>query len=149
MQLHLDGSNTIAAPREKVFSMLTDPHFLATTIPDAEDVNVVDADTIEARLKLRVAIVSSTMKTRMTIAAREPPSKATLLAEGSGSGSILKVTSVFTLEGGDPTRMAWSAEADITGVMAGLGSTLLKGFATKKVAEIFEGITKAIETASK
>lgn len=127
--------------------MLTDPHFLATTLPDAEDVRVEDPNIVEARLKLRIAIVSSTMKIKMTITGKEPPSRATLLAEGTGSGSNMKVTSLFTLEGGLPTKMNWAADAEITGVMAGLGSTLLKGFATKKVAEMFDGITKAVEAA--
>ena len=44
--------------------------------------------------------------------------------------------------------MAWSADAEIGGVMAGIGSTLLKGFATKKVAEIFSGIIKAVEATA-
>jgi uncharacterized protein len=148
LQLHLDGSNQVNARRERVFALLTDSKFLGTTIPDAEEVKVIDGDTLEAKLKLRVAIVSSNMKMRMTITGREPPSKATLIAEGTGSGSNLKVASVFTLEGDKPTKMNWSADAEITGVMAGIGSTLLKGFATKKVAEIFDGITKAVESAT-
>ncbi len=149
MQLHLEGSNQINAPREKVYSLLTDANFLAKTLPDAEDVHVIDASTLEARIKLRVAVVSSTLKVKMSVEKTEPPSKATLLADGTGSGSNLKINSVFTLSGDLPTTMSWSADADITGVMAGLGSTLLKGFATKKVAEIFQGITQAVEASSK
>ena len=144
----MDGSNTMNAPREKVYSLLTDPNFLAKTLPDAEDVQVIDSDTLEAKIKLRVAVVSSTMKVRMTVAKRTPPDRATLVAEGQGSGSAMKINSVFNLEGSLPTKMSWSADAELTGVMAGLGSSLLKGFATKKVGEIFEGITKAVESAS-
>ena len=146
MQLHLDGSNSLNAHRDSVYAKLTDPNFLAKTIPDAEDVHVLDANSLEAKLKLRVAVVSSTLKMKMTVADREPTTKASLLAEGSGSGSNIKISSTFTLEGDSPTLMKWSADAEITGVMAGLGSTLLKGFATKRVAEIFEGITRAIDS---
>ncbi len=145
MQIHLDGSNKLNAPRESVYSKLTDPSFLAKTIPDAEDVHVLDSNSLEAKLKLRIAVVSSTLKMKMTVADREPTTKASLLAEGTGSGSNIKIASTFTLEGDTSTTMKWSADAEITGVMAGLGSSLLKGFATKRVAEIFEGITKAIE----
>jgi uncharacterized protein len=148
MQLHLDGSNSMNAPQEKVFSLLTDPNFLAKTLPDAEEVKVTGTDSLEAKLKLRIAVVSSTLKLKMTVKDKDPPTKATLLAEGNGSGSTMKVTSVFTLTGGATTRMSWSADAEIGGVMAGLGSTLLRGFATKKVGEIFEGITKAIESST-
>jgi len=148
MQIHLDGSNSMAAGRMTVFSLLTDPNFLATTLPDAEDVHVLDGKSLEAKIKLRLAIVSSKLKFRMTVAEAEAPVRAKLLAEGSGSGSGIKIASTFTLEGDAPTTMKWTADAEISGVMAGLGSTILKGFATKKVAEIFEGITRAVEAHS-
>ncbi|MDE1853780.1 MAG: carbon monoxide dehydrogenase subunit G [Thaumarchaeota archaeon] len=148
MQLHLEGSNSMKAPKEKVYSLLTDPEFIAKTLPDAEDVNVIDGSSLEAKLKLRVAVVSSTMKMKLTIVRTAPPSKATLVAEGAGSGSSLKITSIFDLSGDAPTNMTWTADAEITGLMAGIGSSLLKGFATKKVAEIFSGITRAVESAS-
>lgn len=146
MQLHLDGSTAIAAPRESVYRLLTSTQFLAKTLPEAEEVKVVDDNIVEAKLKVKVAVVSTTLKVRLTIADRVPPTGATLLAEGSGSGSAMKVRSSFTLSGDGPTNLAWSADADVSGVMSGLGSSLLKGFATKKVAEIFGGITKGIET---
>src|SRR5579863_988798 len=145
MQIHLDGSNIIKAAPEKVYTLLTDPNFIARSLPDAEDVHVLDGSSLEAKIKLRVAVVSSTMKMKMTIEKTEPTSRAALVAEGSGSGSNMKITSVFSLEGGAQTTMNWSADAEVTGVMAGIGSALLKGFATKKVGEIFAGITRAVE----
>jgi uncharacterized protein len=148
MELHLEGSNSMNSSREKVFSLLTDPNFIAKTLPDVEDVQVLDGSSLQARMKLKIAVVSSTLKMKMTISRTAPPSKATLVAEGTGSGSNLRITSVFELSGDAPTTMSWTADAEISGVMAGLGSTLLKGFATKKVAEIFTGITKAVEAAA-
>ena len=147
MQIHLEGSTSINATREKAYALLTEPSFLAKTIPDAEGVRVIDGSTLEASLKVRVAVVSSTLKVRMTVADKEPPARARLLAEGSGSGSSLKISSVFTLAGDSPVTMSWSADAEIGGVMAGLGSTLLRGFAARKVDEIFGGITAAVEKA--
>ena len=145
MQLHLDGFISIKADRMKIYALLTDPNFIAKTLPDAEDVKVLDGSNLEAKMKLKVAVVSSTMKIRMNINRTEPNSKAAMVAEGIGSGSNLKITSLFELKGEGPTTMSWSADAEITGVMAGLGSSLLKGFASKKISEIFSGITKAVE----
>jgi uncharacterized protein len=148
MQLHLEGSNSINSPREKVYTLLTDPNFIAKTLPDAEDVHVLDGSSLEAKIKLRIAVVSAALKMKMTLVRTDPPSKAAMNAEGAGSGSNMKIQSRFDLSGDNPTTMSWSADAEITGVMAGIGSTLLKGFATRKVAEIFSGITKAIEASS-
>ena len=148
MKLHLEGSNVMNSSREKVYSLLTDPRFIAKTLPDAEEVHLIDDTSLEAKIRLRIAVVSTTMKMKMTVSSVRPPSKAAMTAEGAGSGSSLKITSLFELSGDNPTSMNWSADAEVTGVMAGIGSTLLKGFATKKVTEIFSGITKAIEASS-
>ena len=148
MQLHLDGSNTINSPREKVYALLTDPVFISKALPDAEDVHVLDASSLEAKMKLRIAVVSATLKMKMTVERTSPPGKAALLAEGTGSGSTLKIRSAFELSGESPTTMAWAADAEIGGVMAGMGSSLLRGFAPKKVAEMFASITKAVEEST-
>ena len=148
MQLHLEGSNAINSPKERVYSLLTDPSFISKTLPDAEDVRVLDATSLEAKMKLRIAVVSATMKMKMTVERTEPPNRASMVAEGTGSGSTMKITSTFGLTGDSPTMIAWAADAEITGVMAGIGSSLLRGFAAKKVAEIFSGISKAIEGTS-
>ena len=150
MQLHLNGSTVINAKRERVYQLLTDPKFIATTLPDAVEVAVLDAESLEAKMKVKVALISSSIKIRLRVTERVPPSRARLLAEGSGSGSNLKISSTFSLEGdGRATRVSWVADAEITGLMAGLGSIVLRGFAEKKVSEIFAGITKGIEGASR
>ena len=149
MQLHLTGSTNINAKRERVFQLLTDPNFIATTLPDAVEVAVLDRESLEAKLKVRVALISSSIKVRLRVADRVPPASARLLAEGSGSGSNLKISSTFSLEGDGTTKMSWVADAEISGLIAGLGSIVLRGFAEKKVSEIFAGITKGIEGASR
>ena len=149
MQLRLTGSTAINAKRERVFQLLTDPNFIATTLPDAVEVAVPDGENLEAKMRVKVALISISIKVRLKITDRVPPFSARLLAEGSGSGSKLKIISTFSLEGdGMTTRMSWVADAEITGLMAGIGSLVLRGFAEKKVGEIFAGITKGIEGAS-
>jgi len=72
-------------------------------------------------LKVRIALVSASMKVRIRIGEREKPSFGTLYVEGSGSGSNVKITSRFELSNGQTTLMKWKATVDVTGVMAGLG----------------------------
>lgn len=149
MQLHFDGSTSLTASRSSIYGLLTDTNFIGKNLTDAEDIRVIDDTHLEAKLRVRIAIVSSTLRVKMAVTNKKPQSEATLVAEGSGSGSTVKIVSTFTLLGDEPTVLSWAADAEITGVMAGIGQTLLKGFATKKVTEIFGGITKAIEDYSK
>jgi hypothetical protein len=145
MQLHLEGAEDLALPKERVFQLLTDSKFIAKSLPDAQETKVIDDSNIEAKMKIGISFLTTTMHVKMKIADRVPSHHARLLVEGTGSGSNMKITSDFDLEGDTATKMKWVADADITGVMAGIGSSILKGFSEKKVKEIFQGIKKAME----
>jgi uncharacterized protein len=148
MQLHLEGAEDLALPRERVFKLLTDTNFLAKSLPDAQETKVIDENNLQARMKIGISFLTTNMNVKMTLADKAPPQHARLLVDGTGSGSSMKITSDFNLEGDNPTKMKWVADAEITGVMAGIGSSILKGFSEKKVKEIFEGIKKSMEQAS-
>lgn len=145
MQLQLRGSTKIRAKRTRVYELLTDPEFIASSLPDAEEARVMEQDSVEAKIKVKVSLVSSTLKVRLRIGEKRPPSHAALFVEGAGGGSSLKIMTTFDLEGDGETVMSWTADAEVGGLMAGLGSTLLRGFSEKKVGEIFQGITAAVE----
>ncbi|MDA4135453.1 MAG: carbon monoxide dehydrogenase subunit G [Thaumarchaeota archaeon] len=147
MQLHLEGAEDLALRRERVYQLLTDSSFIAKSLPDAQETKVIDDSHLEARLKIGISFLTTNMNVKMALADKVPPQHAKLLVEGSGSGSNMKIVSDFNLEGDNPTKMKWAADADITGLMAGIGSSILKGFAEKKVKEIFEGIKQAMEKA--
>lgn len=147
MQLHLEGSTELKVDLDTAYNRLTNLEIMTKALPDAEDVKVIDSDIAEATIKLRIALVSTRVKMKVKISGKRPPSHAELSAEGSGSGSHIKIFSTFDLEKGpeQSTKMTWSADAEITGLMAGIGSTMLRGFAEKRVAEIFDAIGIAME----
>jgi uncharacterized protein len=147
MQLHLEGAEDLALPRERVYQLLTDSKFIAKSLPDAQETKVIDDSSLEARMKIGISFLTTNMNVKMKIVDKVPPQHARLQVEGVGSGSSMKINSDFDLEGDSATKMKWVADAEITGVMAGIGSSILKGFAEKKVKEIFEGIKKAMEQA--
>ena len=147
MQLHLEGSRELKVDQDTAYNRLTNLEIMTRGLPDAEDVKVIDSDTAEATIKLRIALVSTRLRMKVKISGKRPPSHAELSAEGSGSGSRVKISSTLDLEkgAGQSTKMTWSADAEITGLMAGIGSTMLRGFAERRVADIFDAIGIAVE----
>jgi len=148
MHIHLEGSNELKADLETAYQRLTNLSLMANAIPDSEAVRILDNDTAETTVKLRIALVSTKLKMKIKIQQKRPPSHAELSAEGSGTGSQVKIHSTFDLEKtttGPGTKMTWAADSEITGIMAGIGSAMLKGFAEKRVAEIFGAIGLAVE----
>jgi carbon monoxide dehydrogenase subunit G len=147
MQLHLEGAEDLNLPRERVFQLLTDSSFLAKSMPDVQETKVIDDSNLEAKMKMRISFLTTSMAIKIKVADKVPPQHARLLVEGVGSGSNMKITSDLNLEGESTTKMRWMADVEINGVMAGIGSSILKGFAEKKVKEIFDDLRKAMDQA--
>ena len=131
MQLHLEGAEDLGLSKQRVFDLLTDPNFIAKSLPDSEETKVLEDGSIEAKMKIGISFLTTKMNVKMRITDKVPPGHARMLVDGTGSGSNMKITSDFDLEGDASTKMKWAADAEITGVMAGIGSSILKGFSEK------------------
>jgi carbon monoxide dehydrogenase subunit G len=145
MRLHLEGTEILYLPRERVFQLLTDADFLVKSLPNARETKVMEDNTIEAKIRFGISSLTTTMAATMKLADFSHAHHARLILEGAGSGSRMKITSDFNLEGENPTRMKWVSNAEISGVMAGINSSMIKGFARKKVREIFQDLKKTME----
>jgi carbon monoxide dehydrogenase subunit G len=114
MQLHLEGAEDLALPRQRVYQLLTDSSFIAKSLPDAQETKVIDDSHLEARMKIGISFLTTNMNVKMALSDKIPPQHARLSVEGAGSGSNMKITSDFNLEGDNPTKMRWAADAEIT-----------------------------------
>jgi carbon monoxide dehydrogenase subunit G len=146
MKFHLDGVVAIRASVEKTFQSLSDPGFMISTIPDLQSSKILDKDHFEAKIKVGISVVRGNVDMKFEIKDKANGNHARLVGDGSGAGSKLHVDSVLDLfpEGND-TKMMWSADADISGLMAGIGSQIIKGQSEKQVAQIFTNIKSRLE----
>ena len=146
MKYHLDGTVIISAPPEKTFSRLSDPKFMVNAVPDIQSYKIIDNEHFEAKIKVGISIVRGTVDMKFAILDKRDGNHARLVADGSGAGSKMHIDSIIDLSP-DPhgTKMVWSADADIGGLMAGIGSQILKGQSEKQVSQIFSNIKEKIE----
>ena len=84
MQLHLEGSEDLSLPRERVFQLLTDTTFLAKSLPDAQETRVVDENNLEAKMKIGVSFLTANMAVKMRLADKVPSEHAS--SSGGGRG---------------------------------------------------------------
>jgi carbon monoxide dehydrogenase subunit G len=147
MKFHLDGNITINSPLDKVYSSLTDPNFMVTCIPDLQSHEVLDHENFKARIRIGIALVRGTVDMKLRLEDKRPPSHAKLVGDGSGAGSRMHIESVFDLKAnGDITDMIWTAESDLSGLIAGIGGSVLKGQSEKQVSQIFSNIKSKLES---
>ena len=145
MDLHLEGATRLNASRQAVFEQLTSLHRLADTIPGTEEAQVVEGSRVEAKVRAGVPEAEGPFRVEVAVAEAKPPSRAKLVAKGTGAGTSLKVTSSFDLLGDSPTWMHWTADAEVGGATATLDGGRLKSIADEKVEEIFGELTRAVE----
>lgn len=150
MKFHLDGVLVIKTSPEKIFASLSDPQFMISTIPDLQSSKVIDQEHFEAKIKIGISIVRGTVDMKFELRDKSGGNHAKLVGDGSGAGSKMHIESTLDLSPeNEGTKMAWSADADISGLMAGIGSQMLKAQSEKQVSQIFSNIKEKLETSGK
>jgi uncharacterized protein len=147
MNFHMDGNLKINAGIESTFKNLCDPAFMSSCVPDLVSSEVVDKDHFNAKVKVGIAIVRGTVQMKFALIEKREPTHAKLIADGSGAGSKMHIESIFDLkQEGNATNMSWSADTNLSGLMAGIGGPILKGQSEKMVSRIFDNIRSKLES---
>ena len=146
--IHFEGTFTINANRDKVWSYVTDPNKIANCLPDLEKMETVDKTHFQAVFKIGISFIKSSFNFHIEFAEMNSPMKATIKARGKGTGSIVDLTATMELSEapGGGTQMAWKADAMVGGTIAGVGSRLIGSTAEKKTAQFFECLKGLIES---
>jgi carbon monoxide dehydrogenase subunit G len=147
MKFHLDGTVSIRTTPEKTFAALSDPQFMISTIPDLQSSKIIDQNHFEAKIKIGISVVRGTVDMKFELRDQERGNHAKLIGDGSGAGSKMHIEGILDLSpDGEGTKMAWSADADLSGLMAGIGSQILKGQSEKQVSQIFSNIKAKLDS---
>ena len=142
----MDGKFTINSPLEKTYSSLCDPSFMVTCIPDLQSHTIRDNEHFDAKVRVGIGLVRGSVDMKFVLADRKSPGHAKLIGDGQGAGSRMHIESTFDLSStGTGTEMSWSADADLSGLMAGIGGSVLKGQSEKQVSQIFQNIKSKLE----
>jgi carbon monoxide dehydrogenase subunit G len=146
--VHLEGTVEIAAPRQRVWDFLTDPHAVASCAPGLESVEVIEP---ERRFKAVASLGLGSIKTRFTVnidwVEKDPPAKAVARAHGTASGSTADVNAEMLLSEVSPaaTALKWTAEVTITGTIASLASRMMGSVAQKISGQFFDCVRAKVE----
>ena len=144
--MELDGTFTVRAPREKVWSFFMDPSQLSSCVSDPHGFEVVDENHFKGWVKAGIAFVRGTFTGSVTVEERVPPERARLTARGSGVGNAIDVGATIELsKSADGTTVRWKANVVLSGMIASVGARLLRGTVDKKTNEFFENARKKLE----
>jgi len=137
--MKIEGAHDIPAPRQKVWEAFLDPERLRQAIPGCEKLEALGNDEYKATLKVGVGGVKGTFEGKVRLRDKKAPESYRLAAEGSGGPGFVRGDTVITLsdiEGG--THVAYSADVQVGGLIAGVGQRMLGGV-SKMMADQFFG----------
>ena len=144
--MKVDGTYTLPASRQEVWELLNDPNVLAKATPGIKQLDPQGDDTFKATIELGVGPVKGAYVGQVSIADKVPPERMTLKIEGGGRPGTIKATGELRLEEQDgKTVVAYSGDAQVTGLIASVGHRLIGGVAKQMVGEFFRALEKELE----
>lgn len=144
--MKVEGTYTLPAPRQRVWQLLNDPKVLARATPGVKQLDPLGGDTYKATIEVGVGPVKGTYDGKVSIADRSEPERMTLKVEGGGKAGTIKATGELRLEEQDSeTLVAYSGDAQVTGLIASVGHRLIGGVAKQMVGEFFKALERELK----
>jgi uncharacterized protein len=143
--MRIEGSVIVAAPRQAVWDALQDPAVLARTLPGCDAFEEVGPDAYRATITAGIASIKGTYLGDVALSDRVAPEQYRLHASGSGAPGTVSADALVTLEEIDGgTRVGYSAEAAVGGMIGGVGQRLISGVAKRMAGQFFAAVERDI-----
>lgn len=146
--MHFEGSVNIIAPREKVWSFLTDAELVSQCAPGVKEMEViVPNEKYKAVASIGFGSVVVVFKTNVEFQEMRDAEFARIKAHGDSSDSAVDATSEMTLTDGEngSTDLTWNADITVVGKIASIASRMMGSISKKLTTMFFECVKKQIE----
>ena len=137
--MNLTGEYRIPAARKDVWEALNDPEILKQCIDGCQELSK-DSDTqFSAKVTAKVGPVKAKFSGKVTLSELDPPNGYKISGEGQGgvAGFAKGGATVKLAEEGDDTILSYTANAEVGGKLASVGSRLVEGVAKKQADDFF------------
>ena len=145
--MKIEGAHEIPAPRQRVWDAFLDPEQLKKAIPGCEKLEAIGGDEFKATMKVGVAAVKGTFEGKVRLADKKAPDSYRMGIEGSGGPGFVRGEAVITLtdtpSGG--TRVAYNADVQVGGLIAGVGQRMLGGVSKMMADQFFNRMGELLQ----
>jgi carbon monoxide dehydrogenase subunit G len=146
--MEFSGTQTVAAPIEKVWAFLMDVNNVAACAPGFQSLEVLG----EEQWKAVVAVGVGAVKAKFTLDVTRPemrePELMTMKGRGKAPGSAVDLSGdmhLSTIDNGN-TQMDWKATVVVSGTIASVGARLLQGTAQRLTSQFFDCLKSKLQT---
>jgi len=143
--MKIEGSQAVAAPRQRVYELLTDPVALAKLMPGCEKLEPVGKDTYSVKMKLGIAALSGSYQGTVKLSDQKPPESLRLSVQARAPGGIAEGSGTLKLEEkAGKTTVRYAGEVKVSGMLASVGQRLLDSAAKMVIGQFFKNLEKEL-----
>lgn len=138
--MEFSGTQTIAAPIQKVWTFLMDVNNVAQCAPGFQSLEVLGEEHWKAIISVGVGPVKAKFTMDVTRPEIEEPERMVVKGRGKAPGSAVELTGNMhlTAQGENETQMDWKAIVVVSGTIASVGARLLSGTAERLTGQFFD-----------
>jgi len=147
--MKVEGEIRVDAPRELVFSRLSDARFFASCVDGVENLTEIDPQHYSALFATKIAYMRFKFKVDVAMSRISPPSEIEAKVEGAPLGVVgrLTATAVTQLAEHDGrTDIRYAIDATLTGKLGSIGQPVLKAKAKEMEKQFAQRLLKAFAT---
>lgn len=137
--MEFSGTQTIAAPIEKVWAFLLDVNNVAACAPGFQSLEELGEEHWKAVVGVGVGAVKAKFTLDVTRPEMHEPEQMVVKGRGKAPGSAVELFGDMHLTSVDAeqTEMEWTATVVVSGLIASVGARLLQGTAEKLTGQFF------------
>ena len=145
--MEFSGTQTIAAPIEKVWAFLMDVNNVASCAPGFQSLEVLEEEHWKAVVAVGVGVVKAKFTMDVTRDEMLEPEHMTMKGRGKAPGSAVDMSGAMHLTALDSsgTQMDWKASVVVSGTIASVGARLLQGTAERLTGQFFDCLKTTLQ----
>jgi carbon monoxide dehydrogenase subunit G len=144
--VQLQGEYVVHAPRDRVWQLLNDPAVLARITPGVTSLIPDGDDRYKATFVVALGPFKNAFNGHVEVADKQPPEAMTLKVQARGPGGGGGAAGRITLreDASDPgaTRVAYTGEPQLSGMLATVGGRLVQGAAKAQADQLFANLER-------
>ncbi|EWG99294.1 CoxG family protein [Halomonas sp. BC04] len=145
--MEISGEHRIPAPRKQVWDALNDPAVLQESIPGCEALDKLSDTAFTARIVSKIGSIKARFNGQVDFSDINAPHSYTISGQGQGgmAGSAKGSARVELEESGpQETVLRYTANAEVAGKLASVGSRLIQGVVRKTADDFFRNFVEQV-----
>jgi carbon monoxide dehydrogenase subunit G len=137
--VNLKGTYKLKGRLEQVWAALNDPEVLRQCTPGCRQMIAAGDDCFDVVIEIGIAAIKGRYTGQIKISDRVPNQRYTLAVSGTGTAGFMHATGLINLSGQDnETVIEYTGEANVGGLVAGVGQRVMEGIAKLLVGQFFK-----------